>query len=193
MEKNSGSDNFLIQICFLFWFGYVFLISLRPYWFGYWSLCWIRIIQDAYINLRGWPVEGVLRIQENFRFSPMRVMRERSSYNSCIFFSISNQDLSSPPMNVGTLSNHVKSSVFFIMWLFSINYLLVVDLLRFRFRCRFFNSVFFYCLIGDRSTFSSLMGSFKILPNSFCTSEVHNFMEFTTSQTINDTTNSLRI
>ena len=95
-------------------------------------------------------------------------------------------------MNVGTLSNHVKLGVFFIMWWFSFNYLLVVDLLRFRFRCRVFNSVFFCCLIGDRSsTFSSHMGSFKILPNSFCTSEIHNFMEFSTSQTINDTTNSL--
>jgi len=32
------------------------------------------------------------------------------------------------------------------------NYLLVVDLLRFHFRCRVFNSVFLCCWIGDRSS-----------------------------------------
>ena len=43
------------------------------------------------------------------------------------------------------LPNHVKSCV---TWLCG-DCLLVVDLLRFRTRCRVFNLVFLYCLIGD--------------------------------------------
>ena len=51
-------------------------------------------------------------------------------------------------MNVGTLPNHIKSCV---PWLCS-DCLLVVYLLRFRFRCRVFDLVLLCCLISDRSS-----------------------------------------
>ena len=109
------------------------------------SSCWTRIILSAYINPRGSLLkvfQEVSRIQENFRFLPLSVMRERSSYNSYIFF----------PVDVDTLSNHVKSCV---LWLYGdlvFNCLLVVYLQRFCFHCLVFNSVVLYYLIGDRSS-----------------------------------------
>jgi len=59
-------------------------------------------------------------------------------------------------MDVGTLPNHVKSGVLWLRGDFSFNYLLVVDLLRFRFRYWIFNSVFLCCSIGDRSSTISI-------------------------------------
>ena len=109
----SGSDSFLIWFCFLFWFGSEFPLSLRRYWFDYWSLCWIRIILGAYINPLGWSFECVLRIQEQFRFSPLRVVRERDLIITLVFSSLFSVKISPLlSVDVGTLPNHVNLMFF---------------------------------------------------------------------------------
>ena len=52
----------------------------------------------------GWPFEGVSRIQENFRFPPLRVVRERNRLVTLVFFSLFFNKISLLPMDVGTLA-----------------------------------------------------------------------------------------
>jgi len=78
------------------------------------SSYWIKIILGAYINPWGVAFNSVSRIQENFRFPPLRIVyvRERDLLVTLIFsslFSINISPLLS--VDVGTLLNHVKSCV----------------------------------------------------------------------------------
>ena len=74
------------------------------------SSCWITIILSDYINTFGWSFKGVSRIQENFRIPPLRVVRERSLLVTLVFSSLFSIEISSLlPVDVGTLSNYVKS------------------------------------------------------------------------------------
>ena len=79
------------------------------------------------------------------------------------------------PVDVGTLPNQVKYRV---PWLCG-NYLLVVDLLCFRFLCRVFNSVFLYCLIGDKSSTIGIrvMASKMTMTTKFVTPRFPKYME----------------
>ena len=115
LEKNSGSSSFLIRICFLFWFGYGFPIYLRRCWFGYWSLRWISIILGAYINSLGVAFWRCVKNSREFQIFTIESY-ERDLLVTHVFSSLFSIKISPLlPVDVGTLSNHVKSS---ILWLF---------------------------------------------------------------------------
>ena len=110
------------------------------------SSYWTRIILGAYINPLGWPFKSLSRIQRNSVFTIESC--ERDLIVTLIFSSLFSIKITPLlPLDVDTLLNHSKSCV---SWLCG-DFLLVVDLLCFRFHCRAFNSVVLYCLIGNRS------------------------------------------
>ena len=71
----------------------------------------------VYINPLGVAFEDKSISQENIKFPPLRVVREkeRYSYNSCIFFSVFYIISPLLPMEVGLLPNHVKFDVLVFM------------------------------------------------------------------------------
>ena len=88
--------------------------------------------------------------QQEKRFSPLRVIRENILVTIIFSSLFSIKKISLLPVDVGTLLNHVKSGVSWFLVVISFFYLLAGDPLQ-SFCCRADNSVFLYCLIGDRS------------------------------------------
>jgi len=96
-----------------------------------------------YKPLRGGILKVCQEFKRNYRIPPLRVVRD--IIVTIVFSSINISALL--PVDVGTLTNHIKSCV---PWLCG-DYLLMVDL-RFRFCCRVFDLVFLCSLIGNRSS-----------------------------------------
>jgi len=125
----------------LYWIWVSFFIWGGADWIV--EVCWTRIILGAYINPLG---VTFWRCIKKKRFPPLRVVRERI-FVTLVFSSLFWIKISPLlPVDAGTLPNHVKSGISLVVCWFSLNCLLMVDLLCFRFRCWVFNS-----MIGDRS------------------------------------------